>query len=300
MKKYLGEICVLLAGILWGCISLTVRPLQSFGFSSIQITVVRSIFTVLMLAIYIAIKDVKLFKIKLKDFPIFIGSGLLSFLFFNFCYMSSMRENSVSVACMLMYTSPIWVTIFSRIFFKEKVNPIKIITLFGALGGCVLVAFSSSIKITLIGLLFGLGSGLGYGLYSIFGKVASRKYKPETTTFYTFVVASVCGIPLCNVWELPTLISQNYLSIAYFCAIALFCTVLTYVFYNIGLTKIEAGIASIIAIIEPVVASIVGFIVYKETLTVWGIFGIVLVVVSLVLLELIGNKTIKVNKVTAN
>lgn len=290
MKKHLGEIYILVGAFLWGCISLTVRPLQEFGFSSIQITVTRSFFTFIFLTIILVIKDKNLFKIKLKDLPVFIGSGLISFLFFNFCYMSSMKENSVSVACMLMYTSPIWVTIFSKFIFKEQINIFKIIALIGALGGCAMVVFSSSISMTLLGLFYGLGSGLGYALYSIFGKIASKNYKPETTSFYTFLIATICGIPICRVWEVPKIMSADYTSIIYFVAIAFFCTVLPYIFYTKGLGIVEAGVASIISITEPIIASIIGLLAYNEKVGVMGICGIAIVVLSLTFLELKGKK----------
>ncbi len=290
MKKYLGEFYVFISAILWGSISIFVYPLKDYGFSSMQMVCGRAVITVIVLGVFLLIKDKSLFKINVKDIPIFIGSGILSFVFFNFCYMNSMGENSISVACLLMYTSPIWVTILSRIIFKEDLNIFKIIALVGALGGCSMVVLSNDIKMTLVGLLYGLGSGFGYALYSIFGKIASKKYKSETTSFYTFLFATIISVPLSKAWEIPAIVSADYISILYLIGIAVFCTILPYILYTSGLQKIQAGKASLISILEPVVASFVGFIVYGQKIGILGIIGIVIVVASLVFLEVKGNK----------
>ncbi len=46
--------------------------------------------------------------------------GILGYIFFNFTFIFSIKENSVSVASMLVYTSPEWITIMSKFIFKEK------------------------------------------------------------------------------------------------------------------------------------------------------------------------------------
>ena len=125
MKKYLGETSVLFAALLWGTIGFFTRNLSSLGFSSVGIVAVRSFFTALAMFIIIAVKDIKLLHISLKDIWMFLGTGIASFMFFNICYMSSITENSLSVACILMYTSPVWVSIISYFVFKEKFNKIK-------------------------------------------------------------------------------------------------------------------------------------------------------------------------------
>ena len=107
LKKHLGEVAILLSTLLWGSIGIFTRGLTGLGFSSVQIVTVRAVITAITMGIVIAIKDPKLFKFKLKDIWMFFGLGICSFLFFNICYMSSIVENSLSVACILMYTSPI-------------------------------------------------------------------------------------------------------------------------------------------------------------------------------------------------
>ena len=93
IKKRFGESLVFLASILWGCISIFTRPMLTMGFQSIQIVAMRAFITTIVVGLVMLIKNPKMFKIKVKDCWLFFGTGIMSFLFFNFCYMSSIGEN---------------------------------------------------------------------------------------------------------------------------------------------------------------------------------------------------------------
>ncbi len=283
-KSRLGEISILLAAVLWGCIGIFTRGMTDMGFSAVGTVAVRAFITVLTMLVVILIKDPSLLKIKIKDIWMFFGTGICSFLFFNICYMSSIVENSLSVACILMYTSPIWVTVLSAPLFKEKITFVKSSALIICFTGCALTCLSSSLKVTPIGLMYGLLSGLGYALYSIFGKYAAAKYNTLTITFYTFLFATVGALPICDLQTLLPLVS-NLEGIGFSVAIAVVCTILPYLLYTYGLSKTSAGKAAVLAILEPVVAALVGMIAFAEMLGVLGFVGIIAVVCGLILLE---------------
>ena len=109
---------------------------------------------------------------------------------------------SLSTAAILLYTSPIWIMLMSVVFFREKLDRRKILALALAFAGCVLVSGISGNGITPVGLLVGLGSGIGYGLYSILGTVALRKYSPFTVTTYTFLFAAAGSWMICSAGDM--------------------------------------------------------------------------------------------------
>lgn len=286
MAKFIKrqDLAIISAAVLWGCISLFTRPMQENGFSSPMIVAVRAVTTTVVMFFVILIKDRSLLKIRLKDLWMFLGTGIVSFLFFNVCYMSSIGENSVSVACMLMYTSPIWVTLFSALLFKEKLTVGKLLALLICIISCAVLCLSSSLRLSSIGLVYGLLSGLGYGLYSIFGKYATRKYSTTTVIFYTFAFASAGAIPICGIGKAASLFyrPENILLGA---LISVICTILPYLLYTYGLSKTEAGKAAVLSIIEPVVAAVVGFLAFGENPGITGIVGMLGVVAGIILLE---------------
>lgn len=284
LKLPVGELAVILSTVFWGCISLFSRTMNVSGFTAVQTVAVRAVITTALLGVFMLIKNRAAFRIRLKDGWLFVGSGICSFLFFNVCYMSSIAENSVSVACVLMYTSPFWILLLSVPIFKEKVTAKHIAALLIALCGCVLLCTAGTLKLTGIGLVYGLLSGIGYALYSIFGKLAAQQYSTLTITFYTFLFAAVAVLPFSDVPTLVTLLAKpanGALSVG----IALTCTLIPYMLYTYGLSRIPAGKAAILAIFEPVVASLVGVLFFKEYLGTIGSIGLVTVSCGLVLLQ---------------
>ena len=285
MGNFAGEGAVLLAAAMWGCIGLLTRPLTARGFSAIETVAGRAFFTTLFMLLIILAVNPRLLKIKIRDLWIFVGTGVFSFLFFNICYMNSMVENSLSVACILMYTSPFWILTISIPLFKERFTLQKGIALAIAFGGCVLVCTSASLTLTGIGLVYGLLSGFGYALYTVFGKLAAGRYSQFTTVFYTFLFATLGALPFCNISALGArIVSGN--NIWLILGIAVANTVLPYLLYTYGLAHTTSGKAAILSIIEPVVAAVVGVFFFDEYMGFSGVFGIVLVVLGLVILEI--------------
>ena len=189
-KTVIGSMLIIIAGCFWGSMGIFVRRLGTYGFGSIQIVSIRVTLAALVFVLLLFIKDRRGFKISPRDIPLFLGLGFGSILFFTVCYFTAITMMSLSTAAILLYTSPVWIMLMSVLFFHEKLDKRKLAALALAFAGCVLVSGISGEGISLKGLLVGLGSGIGYGLYSILGTVALRKYSSYTVTTYTFMFAT--------------------------------------------------------------------------------------------------------------
>ena len=293
MKK-LSSCYIILAGCLWGTMGLFVRRLTAMGLGSMEIVVMRCILAAVLLFPVTLLKDRRLLVIKKKNIPSLLVSGLASILFFNYCYFSTINLMDLSAAAILLYTSPIFVMLLSLLFFKEKLTLQKLLALALAFGGCCLVSgiTASDTKITLQGLLLGLGSGFGYALYSIFSRVSlNQGLDSVTITDYTFLFAAIGGLFLADLGSIRQVYGAygaEFLGFALFYTIV--TTVLPYLLYTKGLSRVENGPASVMAAIEPVVATVLGFLVFSETPTVSAIMGILLVLLALILLNVGGKK----------
>ncbi len=283
-KNYFSLVLTILAAILWGIISLFSKPLMLMGFSAMQIVLIRAFFSSVLLGCFIFVKNKSLFKIRIKDLFLFSGTGILGFIFCVFCYMFSIEENGVGVAAMLMYTSPIWSMIFSRLIFKENINFYKIIAIFGILIACFTFSIGGKFKFNLLGLILGLGSGVGLSLIGVFSKFASEKgYSPLTSQFYTFIFATLGAIPFADITNLSLMISIDFTCIGYFLLISLISTVLPFILFGTALKKLSAGTAGIFSSLEVVVGALTGVFVFNEKFGFFGILGIVIMFSSLIL-----------------
>ena len=288
-KTLTGPILIIVAGCFWGSMGIFVRRLGIYGFSSIQIVSIRVTLAALLFALVLLIKDRAGFRILLRDLPLFLGLGLGSILFFTVCYFTAITMMPLSTAAILLYTSPVWIMIMSVMFFHEKLDRKKLIALVLAFAGCVLVSGISGEGITLIGLLIGLGSGIGYGLYSILGTVALQRYSPYTVTTYTFIIAAIGSWIICRPADMFSKFSAaedlGFLVIIC-CLTALITAVVPFLTYTLGLERVEASKAGIIATIEPMVATLIGILVFSEPLTVMSGLGILLILSAVIILNL--------------
>ncbi|MFC0478036.1 DMT family transporter [Robertmurraya beringensis] len=282
-----SNVSIGLAAFLWGLIALFVRELTAVGFSAMEIVTIRVGVAFLILFVIGVAKKREQLKIQFKDTYLFIGTGVLSIVFFNWCYFTTINEMNVSLAVILLYTSPAFVSILSFVFLKEKLGRKKILAVLGTIIGCVLIAglrMEETAQISTIGLFIGLGSGLGYALYSIFGKLALQRYAPFTVTFYTFLIASLSLVPSTTLWTKSSILFKPSI-IWYSIGLALITTVTAYFLYTWGLKKTESSKASIIATIEPVVATLLGLYYYNETLTIIQLIGGMFILASVILVS---------------
>lgn len=283
----LAYIYVLFDAALWGIIGIFVNELSRAGFTSLQIVTLRVISAAVMLVAYLALRNPGLLRIDVKDSISFIGTGIFSVVFFNWCYFTAIEEISLSIAVILLYTGPAFVVLLSWIFFDEPMTRRKIIALLMTLAGCILVAniFPMHLRsLNIFGLLVGLGSGFGYALYSIFGKHALRKYESLTVITYTFLFASAVLLPAgAATIDVNLLTKMEVWPVI--AGLGLFPTAVAYLLYTTGLSMVESSRASIAATVEPVVATLVGVFMFDEYLTVFQWLGILLVLTAVILIQ---------------
>ena len=286
MKRYLAYFYILLAGTLWGLIGIFNRGLTAGGFSAFSIVLVRNIGSLFVLGLISLIFDRSIFVIKLNHLPYFLGTGIVSILLFTLCYFSCQQICSLATAAILLYTAPTFVVILSAILWKDKVTKEKIFALVLTFLGCTFVTgvWSGNLNTSLSGVLLGIGSGFFYGLYSVFSRYALRHYSPLTVTFYSFLFSGIGSLFVIRPAELKAGFTQPGF---HFCVLGLILisTVIPYILYTKGLSVIDSGKASILASIEPVVAAIVGIIVFGEPMNISVLLGLVCILISVYILR---------------
>lgn len=285
--KVKSSLSIILAGILWGCISIFVKTLNSYGFGAMQVSATRCILTAIFMLIYLFLTNKQALKIKLKDLWVFVGTGIISLTLFNCCYFYTIEKSQTSIAVVLLYTSPIFVMLFSAVIFKEKITFEKIISLILCFSGCVLVAglLQESLSISPLILTTGICSGIFYALYSIFGIFALRKYDTMTVTFYTFVFAAIANLIIGKPLDIIERTIHNPILIPFEIGIAVLCTLLPYCLYTYGLKKTPAAKAAILVTTEPLVGALIGIFVFGDSYNIDKILGIIMIFSAVILLS---------------
>lgn len=276
---------VLAGASLWGLIGLFNRTLMAAGLSPESIVLVRNLGGMVLLGLVLGLWKREVFRIRPGHLAYFFGTGIISVLLFTWCYFSCQQECSLAVAAILLYTSPAFVVLLSALLWRDQLTGRKLLALVLTFFGCVCVTgvYSGGMTITLRGFLLGLGAGFFYALYSIFGRYALAHYEPYTVTFYTFAFAGVGSLVFLRPSQMAVLANGNMALIAL--GLAVVCTVLPYLFYTAGLARMDSGKAAIIASVEPVVAALVGIIVFHESMSPATGLGVVSILAAVLLLR---------------
>ena len=282
MKKHANAavLMVLLAGALWGSMGLFVRGFGSAGLDSMQIVAVRLLTAAAMLTAGLAVIKPGLLKIKFKHLWCFLGTGLLSLSTFTFCYFSALQHVSMAVAAVLLYTAPAMVVVMAAFVFHEKITKRKVAACITAFTGCLLVSglLGGGQQAPLIGVALGVLSAVGYALYSIFARLHSL-----TVTTYTFITAAIGTAFITDLPVLTAALSGRWGTAL---LMGLVTAAAPYVLYTLGLARLEASKAALLASVEPVTAAILGAILFHEIPDAFSLIGIGLVLASVLMLSL--------------
>ena len=282
----------LIAGTCWGCTGVFVRTLDGAGFNAITITFSRIVVLIPILFFSILMYNKKLFRINKRDLLLLATIGINGFVFMNICYNYSITTLSMSLASILLGTSPVFVIIFGRILFGENITLLRVICMLGALVGCVLlsgVVESGELMWSILGLAAGVASSITYAANTIALKeiTSVRKCHPLTTQFYTAIIGFIVMVPFVDHTAITSFVIVSPLNGSLFLlAHALVASLLPNLLFAIALIYVDSGVSSILSSgAEPTAALLFGLFIYQEMPTMLGVIGMVIVVLSMIMLS---------------
>ena len=287
-----GYILVLCAGILWGSIGFFVRKLNGLGVDT-ELTAFMRIFCAWIILIPLlmgmSLKSGRnYFKISKKGLLQCFIMGQVTQAFFNLSYSGCINSVGVAMGSVLLYTAPIFVSILSRLLFKEEINARKGISLVINLLGCFIMVTGgdlSVLKVSGIGILLGIGAGFFYAMVTILGKFTSDEVDPFTMVFYNFLFGWISLALISNPIPKIAAVSDLHFWLLAF-GYGLIPTVGSYLFYMNGISHdVELSRVPIIASVEPIIATIIGLLVFGENITLVNALGLVIVLFSIVLMN---------------
>lgn len=250
------------AAVLWGTIGLAARSLFAAGLTPLQAAAWRATGAFVLLLVLGLARNPSVLRVERRDMPLLAAYAAVSVAGFMTVYFTAIDLTTVATAAVLLYTAPAWVVLMARALFGEPITPMKTAAVGLTFAGCVLVVGAvgpDAVRLSPAGLLAGLGAGLTYALYSIFGKTALRRYPPLTVV--TCALGSGGLVLLVAAGGLPPVPAGAAAALAY---TVVGPTALAYLLYTTGLRRIEAGRASVVATIEPVVAAVGGALLLRQ------------------------------------
>ncbi|MEK6266017.1 MAG: DMT family transporter [Clostridium sp.] len=288
--KNKGIILVIIAALFWGYMGVPTKNLGDLNFDGFSVAFFRTSIAGIVYLLYCLTKNPSLLKVDKKRVLFFIIYGVVAIDGTFISYILSVKYISIALATMFMFTSQIWVIIISYFIFKEKFTVKKVSAILLTLIGCFMMCKIydiAAIHLNAKGVIFGIVSGFTFALQIIFAKINLNKYNQDTLLTYSFIFASLFLILFIDVKNTIN-IFKNSTNISYIIKnifiIGILNTVIANGAYIKSVQYIEVGVASIIASFEIVIAAIIAYFVFQQSLDIVQIIGMFLILVSIIIL----------------
>lgn len=265
------------------CVSFSAILVRFADAPSMVLVLYRNLFA----AVAMSVPCIRQLKTEYKDYGkkeliCCAVSGVFLALHFS-TYFESLRYTNISSSTVLVDMEVFFVAFIMLFFFKEKISVKGWIGIVLTFVGSIMVAagdMSSGTNVVL-GDAMAISGAFFVAVYTIMGRICRRKM---STTVYTtfvyyiaaltvFVILSVRNVPVMG-WEM-----KNYLVGI---GMALLCSLLGHSIFSWGLKYIEPSFISIVKLLEPVFASVLGIFFFSEIPGVSVIVGGVLVIGGIV------------------
>jgi drug/metabolite transporter, DME family len=280
---------VILAAVLYGSITAGGQFFVNLGLSLFEISIYRAFFTSLILLPVVFIKREYLIKKEMLSFFAIYGliGGLLELATFGGIALGV----HVAIVTLLLYTQPIWTIMFGRLLLREGITTTRLIAVVIALFGIILLVKPWGIENveSLTGIVVSLASGVLLSLWVIWGrKSVIQKQHIVTTTigwtgfsviwllllwpifYYFFPYAVITGIRV----NLPMAF------LLFLVIYALIGGVIPHLLFYRGFKKIEASVAGILLLLEPISASVLAALFFGQPIGLDVMIGGALILVS--------------------
>jgi drug/metabolite transporter, DME family len=283
--RFTGAGLVMLAAICWGISGGIADILMTKGWDPIVISLYRGAigFICFFAWVLFRFRQNWIYSPRLYIWSVLAGFGVAG----NFTfYFLSIQASSIAVAATLMYTAPVFVLLISFLLRIERATWFKCWCISAVLMGIVLLtgAYNTdSISVSFLGAATGLAAGLSYALF-IFGfKNASSFGKPQMTLTIAFFSFCFILFLFTDMDEAAAVLTSS--DIGWFLLLGILGAGISFIIYVIGIRWTTPTSASMVAMVEPVTASLFGVLLIGNHLTIFQILGMVLILVTITVLS---------------
>ncbi len=275
------------------------RVIQAAGLDSVTLTTVRCTGTAVVLVAVVLARGERLRLPRgWRDTAVVIGFGITGVALVQWLYFVAIDRLPVGIALLLEFTAPVLVALFARFVYREQVRNRMWLGIGLSLGGLALVAqVWDGLTLDAIGVLAGFGAAVSLATYFLLGEHSVIDESPLHVLTEAFVVAAVFWNllrPATGLLEADLAASRSlggtlsevhaplWLLLAW---MILLGTVAPFLAELSALRHLSATEVTLIGMVEPVGATVLGWLWFSENLTGAQVCGIALVLVGIALAQ---------------
>ena len=199
---------VLFAGLLWSFGPLVVRHMNEPNMVPWQYIFARGLTIFTILNLYLYFEEGKnfyknYFKVGISGL---IGGCGLGIAMVTFIY--SITNTTAAVTLLCLAAMPFFTALLGFLFLKEKISVNVWIAILIATIGIIIIALGNTEKNSLIGLIFGMTSSIGFSVFSV-----TLRWRKETPKFTTVAIAGLFCVIISTIFIIMS--ASSFLSTSY-------------------------------------------------------------------------------------
>jgi drug/metabolite transporter (DMT)-like permease len=290
-----GTVLVVLASVSFGTSGPLAKPAMDVGLSPQEVASVRIGLAALVLLAVVAVWRPALLRVRRSDWRLLAGYGLVGVAAVQMLYFAAVSRIPIGIAMLLEFTAPILVALWVR-FVRRTVLPARMWagTIIAMIGLAMVAQVWQGLRLDALGLLAGVGAALCAATYFLLGEHAANTLEPLTLVTWGMVVGAVAIFVLAPPWSLPF---ERFGAAADFgawqvpvwvllVACAVVSTALAYLLSISALRDLPANVVSVLALLEPVVATTLAWLLLGQALTAVQLAGAVVLLAGATVVQL--------------
>ncbi|GLZ40149.1 EamA family transporter [Actinokineospora sp. NBRC 105648] len=290
-----GTVFILLASVAFASSGPLAKPAMQAGFAPQQVAAARAVIAAVALLVVVAIFRPGLLRVRRENWRVIVAYGLVGVGAVQLLFFLAVSRLPVGVAMLLEYTSPALVALWVRFVRHVRLPALSWAGTALALVGLTLVAqVWDGLRLDAVGVLAGMGAALCSAGYYLIGERGAGEQHPIGMVTWGMVVGAVAISVVAPPWSLPldrlgaaAEFGPWHLPVwTLLVTVALVSTALAYALSTTSLRDLPSTVASVLALSEPVVATLLAWLLLRETLTAAQLVGMAVLLSGALLVQL--------------
>ena len=290
-----ATITSLLSAVAFGFAGIPAKMAYGAGFTPLQVTAVRIVLTALVLLACVAPWNG---LPKLGSWRLVLAYAALGVIGSPLLYFVAVSRIPIGVAMVLEFLAPVLVALWIRLVRRTRLPASMWVGTALALIGLAMIAqLFDAVSFDLVGTLAGFGAAVCTAAYYLLGEQAAKQGDPLTLTTGGMVVGAVLISIVSPPWTLPwsamttsTTLGPVWLGLV---LLALVSTAFAYVAGVLALRRLPSSAASVLGLVEPLVATLAGWLILGQVLTVVQIIGAAVLLGGAAIVQLAAGRPIE-------
>ncbi|MBG9538192.1 membrane protein [Bacillus thuringiensis] len=286
-QTILGAICLSLAASIWGGMYVVSKYVLDF-IPPLTLVWLRFIIAFVVLYGILKIAEKKQKKkvtIHKKDWFLFAWIGFIGYFISITCQFIGTKLSDAHTGSLVTSATPAFIVIFAAIILKEKLTARRLLsTIIATIGVIIVIGWDIEIGSYFIGTIILVGAAITWALLSIYVKIASAKFSSLVITTYA-IFFSLFFITPFIVWEFQSnpIEHMNMYVLLGVLYLGIVSTAGAFFLWNKGLELMDASIGSLFFFFQPIVGSLLGWLLLNETLSSNFFIGGILIICSVLI-----------------